>query len=1502
MTTKISVDNIQASALETIGAGPKISQILIGDSNYTTLDDTAVSLTGGYIKIIGTGFKTGATVTVDRTAAVSVTFVSATELHAQVGAKVAGSYIVYVVNTDGGVALRVNGLTYSSEPAWTTDSLPSSNSGTAISLQLVATGAVTFELQAGSTLPAGLTLSSGGLLSGTVTVETETIYNFTVVAIDAELQDSPRSFSITITAGDQYWNYVTLLLPGTTSTSIFNDDASTNNFPISIFGDTRPNNSNPYTPGYYSNLFDGNGDYLTFPNSSAFTFGTGDFTIEAWVNLSSTSSRSDLIGAAATGSFDIQLTVPTNLISFGRTNTAYDFQTTYAFVVGQWTHVAIARASGTIRCFVNGVLLNSAANTINYSQNGGTGSIGAANATEHFLNGYISNLRVVKGQALYTTTFTPSTTPLTTTSQGATASNVSLLTCQSNRFIDNSTNNFTITRNGDVTVNSFDPFVPSSSTATLGSTYFDGTGDYLSASGNTAFAMGTGNFTYEAWINPISISTYFPIVGQFSSLSTGGGFFLFPINSSRQIELYYDGQTYTTFSSATVILNTWNHVAIVRSGNTITGYINGVVAGTVSYSGIFGNSSTNLEIGGTTRSGGNLWANGYISNVRILKGTALYTAAFTPPTAPLTAIANTSLLTCQTNQPVENNDFLDSSTNNLIVTRNGNTTQGTFSPYAENWSNYFDGGTNRLTTAGSSAFNLTGTSLTLECWVYMTAAPSVVNRLFSIGPNAAQSSLGFGITPSRVLDVGVPFGSGGSVNSGSNLIPLNTWTHLAFVLSGSTGTIYINGTQVGQSSSWNITSSNSNYFYIGYDTTATVDGKYTGYVSNVRLVRGTAVYSGTFTPSTTPLQPIAGTSILTCRDSSFVDDSANRFTVTSNGNVSVQKFGPFAGTTLPTPYYGAYFDGNGDYLSVADNAALQFGTGDFTVETWIYVTTLATAQSIFEQRASGASFVTFVFYVATNGKLSFYVNPSPDIAFDLTVTTNSWNHVALVRQSGVMYCYLNGVKASNSAAWTGNNTTSINRIGQAYSGADFNGYMSNFRIVKGTAVYTANFTPPTAPLTAIAGTSLLTCQSNRFIDNSTNNFAITAVGNSQPTFFNPFTITYSTLQSYSPSVFGGSMYFDGTGDFLTVPDNTTLQMSTGDFTIEFWINFSSIASYQTPYDKGYTNAGGLVFQTGNGNGRMIIYASGSAVITESGTGSVGEWIHYALVRRGTTLTLYRNGTSSGTATNSTNFNNSSQLGIGANGVAPGGGSIGMYAINGYLSNVRVVKGTALYTSNFVPSNQPLTAVQNSVLLLNGTAGGIIDVSSGNNLETVADTKLSVVQSKWSSTSMFFDGTGDMLVGNGIASSGAYDRLTVSGVVNTVECWVYLNALSSPRGCICGSWSSNAGWTYDITTGGDIFIAVDGAGFTVSLSTKITTGAWLHLAFVNNGTNINIYLNGINVGTQAVMGPSSYIGPITIGMRSDSQLPLNGYMNDFRITRAARYTANFTPPTGPFVTN
>ena len=179
-------------------AGPKITAI-----TYPGDDTAAVPSGGQTITLTGTGFASGASVIVNGVVASVVSFIDSTTITFTAPALAAGSYIVYVVNTDGGTALAVPGIQYSGTPTWTTaaGSLGASSKNISFTTTLVATGdaPITYSLYSG-TLPSGITLNgSTGVISGTTpNVAVATTYNFTIRSTDAQLQDTDRAFSITV--------------------------------------------------------------------------------------------------------------------------------------------------------------------------------------------------------------------------------------------------------------------------------------------------------------------------------------------------------------------------------------------------------------------------------------------------------------------------------------------------------------------------------------------------------------------------------------------------------------------------------------------------------------------------------------------------------------------------------------------------------------------------------------------------------------------------------------------------------------------------------------------------------------------------------------------------------------------------------------------------------------------------------------------------------------------------------------------------------------------------------------------------------------------------------------------------------------------------------------------------------------------------------------------------------------------------------------------------------
>jgi hypothetical protein len=199
------------------------------------------------------------------------------------------------------------------------------------------------------------------------------------------------------------------------------------------------------------------------------------------------------------------------------------------------------------------------------------------------------------------------------------------------------------------------------------------------------------------------------------------------------------------------------------------------------------------------------------------------------------------------------------------------------------------------------------------------------------------------------------------------------------------------------------------------------------------------------------------------------------------------------------------FNGSNQYLNTSSSSAFAFGTNDFTMETWIYPTNLSGRLWFFSSNTDNVDF-------NGNGGI-FYFGPGGLYysATNTVISVGTWHHIALVRASGTLTLYVNGVSVMSQSG-IGYNSTSNRAIDIAYSASQGNGYfngrMSNFRIVSGTALYTGStITVPTAPLSAISGTQLLlntTNDANFLKDGSTNNITVTNNGGVTSSALNPF--------------------------------------------------------------------------------------------------------------------------------------------------------------------------------------------------------------------------------------------------------------------------------------------------------------------------------------------------------------------------------------------------------------
>ena len=297
--------------------------------------------------------------------------------------------------------------------------------------------------------------------------------------------------------------------------------------------------------------------------------------------------------------------------------------------------------------------------------------------------------------------------------------------------------------------------------------------------------------------------------------------------------------------------------------------------------------------------------------------------------------------------------------------------------------------------------------------------------------------------------------------------------------------------------------------------------------------------------------------------------------------------------------------------------------------------------------------------------------------------------------------YFNGTAGSTTYSDTRNYGASQPvQIGKDDWTNYFGGYMRDLRVVKGTAVYSGNFTPPIGPLTTTGGeyssttnvntsitashTSLLTCHLPYFKDGSSNDHSITVNGDPETKPFSPY-----DYEQYSESTNGGSIEFDGSNDDLTITDSADFNFSTGNWTVEFWWNPKSVNTNEGPMSVGYASGNtpaGLKFAwesnrlylfAGQGNGSVLT----SLYLDATAASLINKWNHIAAVYDGTNTDLFLNGTPSGRAQSSNYgaYDGSADLRV---------GSVNRLSAIHYsecsISDVRIVKGTAVYSGAFTP--------------------------------------------------------------------------------------------------------------------------------------------------------------------------------------------------------------------------
>lgn len=1246
----------------------------------------------------------------------------------------------------------------------------------------------------------------------------------------------------------------------------------------------------------------------------------GDFTIEGWIYPTVTNvdqwilTKAEAFGGSYPPYTIKMLSAGTiQFLAYSADNSGNGIvSATFGTPTGNaWNHFAVVRFKDKWYGYLNGVgtlLATTATNPYNNTTNGlaiGGDWIGYQGRG---FTGYIDEVRIIKGVAKYQADFSVPTKEFDFTGFGdSIGMQYPGFHCHFNgtSFVDE--RGAAITANGNAAIS----ITQSKFGGTSG--YFDGSGDYLISPTSTSLGFGTGDFTIEAWIYPVSINNDSSIVDMRSAYSLGNGTFFIDYLSGGKIA-FYDGATKYGASGTAISTGSWTHVAITRKGTNLNLFVNGNIDASGTMATDLG-SSRPLGIGGSPYSGdlGGAPFNGYIDELRITKGFARYTRNFTPANSPFShssgdphwdqvvwafpLIGPNGSTAFYDKGPVlnaiTNSNVIYASTD---IRRFGNS-QGTAAS--------FNGTSARLTfTPNGRPFNAQF-DWTVEGWLYSTASGAGRGILCIDGVTSSYYGHYFFKTTTNKLAVNLMKLSAPTTAFnlvGSTTVTDSTWHHFAFTKRGKTVRIFLDG---GLDGTWYLTEevvppiASTNATIGAYHTPSEY---WSGYLQDIR-VTNVCKYISSFTPPQMPLGFYRGQPSLVCNfegsddGTTFIDEIGNQLTANGSAVTSIDayKFGTSSG----------YFTGSSDYITVSNGLSnFNWGDGDFTIDCWVKTASNSgDIGYIYNQQQTGAAIWLRFGDASVNHALQACVG---DTTLDILTTTltktdfsSNFRHIQLCKRYRSFVLYVDGVSIGNKEM-----------------------------------VYDFNQKSTTLLLLHCNGTN----GSTTFTDSSPFARAVTANGNAQ----------ISTAQSK----FGGaSALFDGTGDYLSLTYSNSFAFPFVDWTLECWFRI-------TAYDL--TNGNALISISGAAGSRMIelvtlpsgTYEVTRIMVTSDGTDmfnlsgntalQLNTWYHIACVRYRNQITLYLNGAVEASLPYSSNLYGS-----------PTSITIGRYTANtgaditGNIDEVRI-SSVARYAAAFTPqvaafdetiTDTELFTTPSSVQI--GGLNGYIDalqIWNGDlpitryyqvpteripaNSPTIVDTGLDLQSTvinrgvkpigpgKVGSVSGYFDGIQSYL-----AYKHSYDDWIYSSDF-TIELW-YMTfdlAPTNHRGIV--SYRYTGGYSPFIlrresSSGAIAFYYQTGSGtYSSAISATIPIPfTWYHIALVRENGTIQLFINGVSEAsasratfnqTQAAAQTGMlYIGVDLFG--TAAHLPHYGYIDSFQFIKGfAKYSRNFIPPSVPSV--
>lgn len=1544
-----STEHITLKTTEGVDNNPRIT----GYSYYTdnTFTTVMTQLVGDlyannyFLKLVGKNFSTNSNVFVNDALLSNVEVVSDQEIRCEIdGFNVKATYSLHIENERSEISILSDGVIISEAPEWqganlteTPTLLGSGNIAGSniyarvsnVDSNITITGVANTQVLSGVANARVDSENSRVEIQFLGEVKSNLVNFIDVIATDEENQSTPGlpvTYTYSFVKNPADVNQ--LLLDGNGTQHL--DDISDNNVYVTKSDNPAASGFNPYTqnPSWY---FDGSAR-LRIQDRNVIPAGTGDYTIEFWCHPTSLPIYSSVFDSRESpfenlSDQGVAITFFSSgaIEFFTQGNEAYIETNGGVITTNQWHHVAVVRESSNTRVHVNGIVeAYSTAHTANI--NPSTVHIGSTDSGYEFY-GYVSDLRVVTGDAIYKAgaSFDPPST------KRALHANTTLYMAESPAIRNAANTQMSIERYaGNVQVAGF-PALGYSSNTLVGSTYFDGSNDYLELPNDNIFER-VSEFTFEAWVYPKSTS--WMLITSLPGVSGGSFWWEIWHSASDGLVLTFglwgsSSAQAKTGGGAQVPVNKWTHVVVQRrSDNTVDIYFNGVLQPMSNgfYGGYVGAALTTV---GTVKVGyGGYYTAGamYVNDFRFSDKQMYSGTLFTPPLTPLQKQANTQLLLATTNIPSLNNISIDDSpTLNTVALAGAARTAG-ISPYSPTGHSVYFNGSSALTFPDSNDWYLAANDFTIEFWTKTDSQSTYLNLA---GQRASSSALD---TNSPII---IGFNAAYYWN-GSALVAVGTvdvndaadgnWHHVAIVRKGDQGTAWLDGVRStinNFSTGFSFYNSTTSW---GFGQHGDYNGQHhSGLISNFRLIKGRAVYDpadASITVPTAPFSPTHDTMLLmngpTLDDQSWFRRTPNA----TNGTPIVVNEGPFRNIektkTNPTKKNSIYF--NNATMRIP-SAGIIDGPNSYAMEGWFWPITGGTNFSIVAGTGSGdydGRFTTSALVIESKLSTSQRLNANPGLI------ANTWNHIAVAKNNGVHSFWVNGNRIQsvvNTASYSGSSYASVGTGGQ--------GIMSNFRIVQGSDTTTVmvydptdtTITVPTEPLESLgSNTKVLLAQelgANAFLDFSGNDNhpelvvtgAITAID------FSPWDEEFTSnvdIQTYTPEKYGGSLYGNAQADYADVSYASGTTNLVGDFSLEAWV-------YMTRANAG---TWGIIDSRASGgtaapwifaiNGsKKVAFFNGTEYVAAT-TLQINRWYHVAVARVGSALTIYVNGkqdyynASFGTGAQSPN-NTLAVIGTKDKGI---NAEYGKY---GYVTGIRVISGSSAYrTPYFTPPLPPLnTEIKHNnnvdtvvnptdIKLLYNPRPSFYDKASQNDPYVQNDVKHVPYSPFGSNHSMLFDGVNDRV---DIADNDTAFNFGSGDF--TFEAWVFPTTLANDP-CLITQWGNgdNASYIAGIKSTGYPNFVWPGAGNDryATSGVKVELNRWSHVVWTRESTTLRIFINGklshsSSIGTTALSNPTR---ALQLGCQNDQATFYGGYMSCVRISKGiSRYTAEFTPPTKPF---